>query len=170
MAGRFKKEDSRENQYRVRLNDSENEMLDYVSKMNEKTKSEVFRQALTELYEKTKLAEARKGFSLLTEDDQVDEYDYEHSWEDDHVSLQRAISCPDCGHTHMMDFSDNCQTSSSERSMGPEILYEFDLEECFCDKCGKQFRVKGYISEYPMGAYNHEGIDVKKYDDEDEED
>ena len=36
MAGRPKKEDSRDNQYRVRLNDNENEMLEYVSKMNEK--------------------------------------------------------------------------------------------------------------------------------------
>ena len=47
MAGRPKKEDSRDNQYRVRLNDDENEMLTYVSQMTEKAKSEVFRQSLT---------------------------------------------------------------------------------------------------------------------------
>ena len=165
MAGRPKKEDSRDNQYRVRLNDDENEMLDYVSHMTEKAKSEVFRQALTELYQKTKLAEARKDFAEEFSDDE----DYEPSWEEEHVSLQRAISCPYCGHTHMMDFSEDCSSSSYERSMGPEILYEFDYEEYACDRCGKLFRVKGYISEYPMGCYNHEEIDVEAID-EDEED
>ncbi|MBP3199536.1 MAG: hypothetical protein J6N21_21420, partial [Butyrivibrio sp.] len=87
MAGRPKKEDSRDNQYRVRLNDDENEMLDYVSHMTEKAKSEVFRQALTELYQKTKLAEARRDFAEEFSDDE----DYESSWEEEHVSLQRAI-------------------------------------------------------------------------------
>lgn len=84
MAGRPKKEDSRDNQYRVRLNDSENEMLEYVSKMNEKKKSDVFRQALIELYEKTKLAEARKDFSKPDEE-YIDEY--EPTWEAGHLYL-----------------------------------------------------------------------------------
>lgn len=95
MAGRPKKEDSRDNQYRVRLNDDENEMLTYVSQMTEKAKSEVFRQALTELYHKTKLAEAMQDFAGESE-----EYD-------EHVSLRRTIDCPYCGHTHMMDFTDD---------------------------------------------------------------
>ena len=165
MAGRPKKEDSRDNQYRVRLNDDENEMLDYVSRMTEKAKSEVFRQALTELYQKTKLAEARRDFE--GEFDQSEEY--EPTWEDEHVSLKRTIDCPYCGHTHMMDFEDDCESSSSERSMGPEILYEFDLDDCVCEKCGKQFRVKGFICEYPMGCYNHEGIDVEPIDGEEDD-
>ena len=58
MAGRPKKEDSRDNQYRVRLNDDENEMLEYASKMTDKAKSEVFRQALRDYYNKVKLQEA----------------------------------------------------------------------------------------------------------------
>lgn len=166
MAGRPKKEDSRDNQYRVRLNDDENEMLAYVSQMTEKAKSEVFRQALTELYQKTKLAEARREF----EDEFGQDDDYEPTWEDEHVSLKRTIDCPYCGHTHMMDFTDECEESSYERSMGPEVMYEFDIEDCFCEKCGKQFSVKGYISEYPMGCYNHEDIDVEKVEDDEEED
>lgn len=163
MSGRPKKEDSRDNQYRVRLNDDENEMLDYVSQMTEKAKSEVFRQALTELYHKTKLAEARRDFA-----EEYSDADYEPTWEDEHVSLQRTIECPYCGHTNMMDFTDECESSSYERSMGPEILYEFDLEENCCSKCGKMFRVKGYISEYPMGCYNHEEINIEPIDDVEE--
>ena len=165
MAGRPKKEDCRDNQYRVRLNDNENEMLEYVSKMNEKKKSDVFRQALIELYEKTKLAEARKDFSQPDEE-HADEY--EPTWEDEHVSLQRAIECPYCGHIHMMDFSDECSTSSSERSMGSEIMYEFELDGYECDNCGKPFNLKGYICEYPVGCYNYEEIDVEKIDDEED--
>ena len=164
MAGRPKKEDSRDNQYRVRLNDDENEMLTYVSQMTEKAKSEVFRQALTELYHKTKLAEAMQDFA-----DESEEYDeYEPTWEDEHVSLRRTIDCPYCGHTHMMDFTDDSVDTSYERSMGAEILHEFDLDECVCDQCGKFFSVKGYISEYPMGCYNHEEINVEPIGDVEE--
>ena len=46
MAGRPKKEDSREKQYRVRLNDEEDKMLDYASRATGVRKSEIFRKAL----------------------------------------------------------------------------------------------------------------------------
>ena len=165
MAGRPKLEDSRNNQYRVRLNDDENEMLNYVSYTIGKPKSEVFRHALTELYHKIRLAEARKDFE---DEEEISE----PTWEDEHVSLKRAIDCPYCGYTHMMDFKDDCETSSSERSMGPDIVYEFDLNECYCENCGRLFRVKGFISEYPMGCYDNEEIYVEPLEDidDDEED
>lgn len=159
MAGRPKMEDSRDNQYRVRLNDSENEMLEYVSKMNEKKKADVFRQALIELYEKTKLAEARKDFSQPIEEL---EEGYEPTWEDEHISLQRTIACPYCGHIHMMDFSDEATSSSYERSMGPEIMYEFELEDFICENCKESFNIRGYICEYPIGCYNYEDINIEK--------
>ena len=53
-----------------------------------------------------------------------------------------------------------CDESSYERQMGPETIYEFDTEDNYCKNCGRQFRVSGYISEYPMGAFNFEEINV----------
>ena len=45
MLGRPKKEDSREKQYRVRLNDKEDEMLAFASNATGVPKSEIFRKA-----------------------------------------------------------------------------------------------------------------------------
>ena len=55
MAGRPKKEDSREKQYRVRLNDEEDKMLDYASRATGIRKSEIFRKALQEYYRQVQL-------------------------------------------------------------------------------------------------------------------
>ena len=41
-----KKEDSRDKQYRVRLNDAEDEMLSFCSEETGEAKSEIFRKAL----------------------------------------------------------------------------------------------------------------------------
>ena len=57
MRGRPKLEDSRSNQYRVRLNDEENRRLDYVSKRLDKPKSEILRLALSEYYNHIRLSE-----------------------------------------------------------------------------------------------------------------
>ena len=54
MLGRPKKEDSREKQYRVRLNDKEDEMLAFASNATGVPKSEIFRKALQEYCEKVK--------------------------------------------------------------------------------------------------------------------
>lgn len=83
-------------------------------------------------------------------------------WEMDHVSLKRVIICPYCGASNRMDFTDECELFSEERQMGPEITYSFDIEDCECISCGKQFCVSGYICEYPVGAYNYEDIKVEK--------
>ena len=58
MLGRPKKEDSREKQYRVRLNDKEDEMLAFASNATGVPKSEIFRKALQEYCEKVKLQQA----------------------------------------------------------------------------------------------------------------
>ena len=55
MAGRPKKDDSREKQYRVRLNDEEDKMLDYASQATGIRKSEIFRKALQEYYRQVQL-------------------------------------------------------------------------------------------------------------------
>ena len=57
MRGRPKIEDSRTNQYRIRLNDEENEKLNYASKATGKAKSEIFRIALLEYYNNVLLNE-----------------------------------------------------------------------------------------------------------------
>ena len=51
MAGRPPKEDSRDKQYRVRLNDEEDDMLSFCSEETGEAKSEIFRKALKSLRE-----------------------------------------------------------------------------------------------------------------------
>ena len=148
MHGRPKLEDSRDKQYRVRLNGEEDKMLSYASEVTGKQKSDIFRQALVDYYNKVKINE------YVPEDE-----DYE--WEMDHLSLKRIIECPCCGAGNPMDFADECDSWSEERQMGSEITYNFDWEECECNSCGKKFRVHGYICEYPVGAYNYEDIKVE---------
>ena len=146
MRGRPKLSDSRNNQYRVRLNDVENKKLSYVSDVTGKPKSEIFRDALADYYNKVRVAE------INGDPDEV-------AWEIDGISLKRVVECPHCGASLRIDLEAECSTTSHERQMGPEILYEFDLED-ECDICGGLFRAAGYVSEYPVGALNHENIHV----------
>lgn len=154
MRGRPKMNDSRDKQYRVRLNTEEDNMLEYASQATGKQKSEVFRKALEEYYQKVRVAEYTQN------------EDYEEEWKMEGISLKRVIDCPYCGAGNGMDFSDDCEASYDDRQMGEEITYSFDWEECECSSCGKKFRVSGYICEYPVGAYNDEQIDVEEYDEE----
>lgn len=150
MRGRPKKEDSRENQYRVRLNNCEDEMLSYVSSSTGVAKSEIFRRALSDYFAKVQLQEYA-----------ADAHENE-DWEDDHISLQRVVECPYCGAPNRVDFTDESEASSNERQMGAETVYEFDSDNFDCSSCGTQFHVSGYISEYPVGAYNSEEINVSQ--------
>lgn len=50
-------DDKRDNQYRVRLNDVEDQMLAYCSKATGKPKSQIFRNALSEYYINVRLNE-----------------------------------------------------------------------------------------------------------------
>lgn len=155
MRGRPKKEDTREKQYRIRLNDEEKSMLNYASNVTGKQKSEIFRQALIDYFNKVRVNE----YTSSVEDD---------SWEIDHISLQRIIECPYCGNENIIDFSDDCECYSEERQMGEEITYSFNIEQYSCSSCGKYFHISGYICEYPIGAYNYEDIITNKIDKEDE--
>lgn len=149
MRGRPKLDDKRDNQYRVRLNNEENDMLNYVSEKVGKMKSDIFRIALKEYYNKVRLNELN-----LTVDEEI-------AWDLGTISLKRIVKCPFCNQQMRVDIEDECNTSIDERDMGPETIYEFDYEtEClFCDN---PFRVYGYISEYPSGALNYEKINVSK--------
>ena len=148
MLGRPKKEDSREKQYRVRLNDKEDEMLAFASNATGVPKSEIFRKALQEYCEKVKLQQA------------AEEIGDDTSWEDDRISLQRAVECPYCKAKNRIDLEDEGTVSTSERQMGDEVIYEFENVECQCHSCGRSFTVSGYISEYPIGAFNAESLQV----------
>lgn len=148
MRGRPKKSDSRSQQYRVRLNNSEDAMLDHVSRSTGLQKSEIFRRALKDYYSKVQLSE----YAADTKEDD--------DWTDYHISLQRIILCPHCGARNRIDLEDYSETTHNERPMGEEILYQFSADDCKCVSCGQRFRVSGYISEYPVGAFNFEQIDV----------
>lgn len=161
MAGRPKKLDSRNRQYRIRLNDKEDNMLNYASKLTGQQKSEIFRQALVEYYQKVKVAEHR--FAREEVDWQMEDYEME-DYVDEGVSLERAISCPYCEYRNVFDFSDYSESSVEERQMGPEIEHSFEVENHICESCGKEFDIKGSIWEYPMGVYNDEDINVIKHD------
>lgn len=152
MLGRPKKEDSREKQYRVRLNDKEDEMLAFASNATGVPKSEIFRKALQEYCEKVKLQQA------------AEEIGDDTSWEDDRISLQRAVECPYCKAKNRIDLEDEGTVSTSERQMGDEVIYEFENVECQCHSCGRSFTVSGYISEYPIGAFNAESLQVTPID------
>ena len=97
MAGRPPKEDSRDKQYRVRLNDAEDEMLSFCSEETGEAKSEIFRKALKAYYENTKyfknILKDREGYSKIDYTDDM-EYDEYEDYGMDHISLKRAIACP----------------------------------------------------------------------------
>ena len=75
--------------------------------------------------------------------------------------MKRVIKCPYCGANNAIDLSDySTGDYSTERQMGAEIQHCFECEGNECMECGHTFHVKGYINEYPVGAYNFEEINV----------
>lgn len=85
------------------------------------------------------------------------------------VSLSRDIRCPHCGTVATVDLNDyvyNQGSDENENGMGPDIIYSFDSEANFeCTECGHLVRINGWIREYPIGAYDSENINVKKWED-----
>ena len=152
MAGKGRPvvEDKRDNQYRVLMNDEEDTMLAYCSRVTGMPKSQIFRKGIEVLYQQIQLNEANAEY-------------------DGHISLKRVIDCPHCGHSSMIDLADyETSSSSTERPMGPDVLHEFDCDDYECAGCGRSFRITGYISEYPLGAYEHEEINVEAIQREEE--
>ena len=157
MAGRPKKEDSREKQYRVRLNDEEDKMLDYASRATGIRKSEIFRKALQEYYRQVQLRQI------------AEETESDDAWEDDRISLQRVVECPYCCAKNRIDLEDEGTETTDERQMGYEVVYEFEDVEFMCHNCGRSVAVSGYISEYPIGAFNAEDLKISPIEEDDED-
>lgn len=153
--GRPKVEDKRDNQYRVRLNDFEDRMLEYSSKALGIPKSEIFRRALKMYYNSTLLTEYESQF------------EYEEGAESNHISLKRVIECPYCSIRNRIDFEEYCtDVSYYERHMGSEVMYSFECDNYVCQFCNRNFYVGGSISEYPIGAYDSEHIEIRKLEGE----
>lgn len=94
-----------------------------------------------------------------------DMYDYRA------VPLLCTVKCPHCSAEQEVDLEDYLWDETSNESrfdddMGPDIVYSFDTEDSSeCEKCGKVFRVEGWIREYPIGAYDSEHIEVHLMED-----
>ena len=73
-----------------------------------------------------------------------------------------SLTCSKCNKQHdfTSDEADFDATSGSERQMGPETGYTW---ECTfnCDKCDNEIEIEYEVWEYPMGAFNHEQINIK---------
>lgn len=150
MAGRGRPavEDKRTNQYRVLMNDEEDQMLDYCSKATGLPKSQIFRKGIEALYQQVRLNEYGQDYGQ----------DY-----DGHISLRRVVNCPYCSEDNAIDFEDYITDEYCyERQMGSEMEHVFICEDYECTSCGKKFTVEGSIHEYPIGAYNSEEIYVRK--------
>lgn len=153
MAGRGRPtvEDKRTNQYRVLMNDEEDQMLDYCSKATGLPKSQIFRKGIEVLYQQVRLNEYGQNYGQ----------DY-----DGHISLKRVVNCPYCDAGNAIDFEDYIiDDLTYERQMGPEIEHAFLCEDHECTSCGRRFSVEGSIHEYPIGAYDSERIEVKGEED-----
>lgn len=145
MAGRGRPtvEDKRINQYRVLMNDEEDQMLDYCSKATGLPKSQIFRKGIEAFYQQVRLNEYGQDY-------------------DGHISLLRVVDCPYCGAGNAIDFEDYITDDLYyERQMGAEIEHAFLCEDYVCVSCGKRFTVEGSIHEYPAGAYDSEEINIK---------
>lgn len=154
--GRPKIDDVRDKLYRVRVNDEEEQMLNYICNRTGQRKADIFRTAVREYYNRERDRE-------YVSQEYADEFE---DYYDEGISLERIVDCPYCGEANKIDLRDECEVSTDERQMGTEAVYEFDTTAFYCNKCKEKFRVKGYISEYPMGAFNFERIDVEKCDEE----
>jgi len=71
------------------------------------------------------------------------------------VSGDFYVKCNNCGHiTYVEADSLDYDTTSTERSMGAEVEYNF-YGEYRCEACGRSidYNIRGY--EYPVGAFNY---------------
>lgn len=150
--GRPTVDDKRDNQYRVRLNDEEDQMLAYCSNATGKPKSQIFRNALSEYYATVRLNEINSQNEL-------------ESLELDCISMKRVIECPHCDAGNAVNLADySTGDREEERQMGPEIQHWFDCNDFECAVCGRSFCVTGCITEYPIGAFDSEHIEIKNTD------
>lgn len=134
-------DDKRDNQYRVRLNDEENQMLAYCSEKTGQMKSQIFRKALESYFQIVRLNEMEI--------------------ETDGISMKRVINCPYCGVSNAINLKDySTKDCTSVRQTVQETKHWFNCEDFLCVSCSYRFGVKGCITEYPLGAYDSEMIET----------
>ncbi len=170
MAGRPIKENRRDKQYRVRLNEEEDEMLSFCSEKTGKPKSDIVRSALKTYYENAKnsLESQAESFDLEDMRMEYENYDADEDYDIEEISLKRVINCPYCKAANTIDFTEYSESSENERGMGTEVEHSFVVDDVECNKCEKKFKVFGSIWEYPLGKYNEETIRVEKLEDDEE--
>ena len=153
MRGRPKKEITRDIVYKVRLNIEEDQMLTKASEWTRQAKSEVFRKALFNYYKAVEVEEYLKNRTME-----------EAGWSQDNINQQRLIKCPyhDCGEEFVVDFADYSEEQESEGSMGTRCEHIFNTSDIECPECHRCLHVVGFISEYPIGAYEYERITIEE--------
>ena len=153
MRGRPKKENTRDIIYKVRLNADEDQMLTKASEWTGQAKSDVFRKALLGYYRAVEVEEHMKNRELE-----------EAGWPTDYISQRRLIRCPyhDCGEEFVVDFADHSDDQESEGSMGYRYEHFFDTNDIECPECHRQLHASGVISEYPVGAFEYEEINIEE--------
>jgi|GEM_PF-693402 hypothetical protein len=85
--------------------------------------------------------------------------------DEESINMVEEFECPYCTTKFQLDLSqEEYETEDEEREMGPEILYQFDIEH-ECPVCRNLIGIEGYISEYPQGAYNDSNFNIEKLSD-----
>ena len=70
------------------------------------------------------------------------------------------IQCSQCGNMIKIDKHElDYESSSYERNMGPEVMYEFH-GDYDCPNCGNSVHFSLYGSEYPIGAFNYQNHEI----------
>ena len=86
--------------------------------------------------------------------------------------LIRPISCPYCGSCYDVDLAefvwDETATESQRYDdMGSDVMYMVDSgEEYQCPNCRRPFRIIGWVREYPIGAYDSDGIEEREIEED----
>lgn len=97
------------------------------------------------------------GQAIRMEDDGVKFLEpQEYTWEGYNPYVQR-LSCPVCHVQQKFDLEGyDVGSCSDECPMGPDLVIDIETEpdSLKCNYCGSHFGVKGWIREYPMGAYD----------------
>lgn len=73
----------------------------------------------------------------------------------DGITGEATYQCNSCGAKHYLHDEDFCfeAESGSERGMGEEVQYSYELEE-ECHNCGAKIQLKFEVWEYPVGIIN----------------
>lgn len=84
-------------------------------------------------------------------------------WAELYVNTERIVKCPYCRKENSIDVKEYIYDETmEEKSCGIEKYSYFEVDDCRCHSCGKEFVSKGYICEYPIGVYDSHEIKTIK--------